>query len=198
MERVVVGEFKPADTLAAAEVLAQAYSTNPIHIAIFRKEDADLVRRKALYKAFLEHIKPKLITARLRGRLVGILGMADWPTCQMTPQQAQQLGPILSPILGEALPRYREWRAFWAQRDPKEPHWHLGPVAVAPEFQRKGIGQQMLQEFCASVDQTKLPAYLETDRAENVPLYRKFGFAVVGEGQVLGVPNWFMTRPAKT
>ena len=40
-------------------------------------------------------------------------------------------------------------------------------------------------------------AYLETDKEINARFYERFGFEVVGEEQVLGVRNWFMTRPAE-
>jgi hypothetical protein len=39
-----------------------------------------------------------------------------------------------------------------------------------------------------------IAAYLETDKARNVGLYQRFGFEVVGEQAVLGMPNWFMRR----
>lgn len=38
-------------------------------------------------------------------------------------------------------------------------------------------------------------AYLETDRAENVPFYRRFGFAVVAEAKVLGRSEGRATEP---
>jgi hypothetical protein len=37
--------------------------------------------------------------------------------------------------------------------------------------------------------------WLETDKAENVRLYERFGYVVVEQTDVLGVPNWFMRRP---
>jgi hypothetical protein len=37
-------------------------------------------------------------------------------------------------------------------------------------------------------------SYLETDRYKNVRFYRKFGFDVIAEAEVLGVPTWFMSR----
>jgi ribosomal protein S18 acetylase RimI-like enzyme len=37
-------------------------------------------------------------------------------------------------------------------------------------------------------------AYLETDKPENVRFYERFGFEVVGEQEVIGVPNWYMAR----
>ncbi len=32
-------------------------------------------------------------------------------------------------------------------------------------------------------------AYLETDRAENVTFYERFGFEVTAQDEILGVPN---------
>jgi hypothetical protein len=38
--------------------------------------------------------------------------------------------------------------------------------------------------------------YLETETEDNVRLYARFGFNVTVKRRVLGVPNWFMQRPA--
>jgi ribosomal protein S18 acetylase RimI-like enzyme len=89
------------------------------------------------------------------------------------------------------------WGGEWARRDPAEPHWHLGPVAVDPDSQGQGIGGAMLADFCARMDGHGALVYLETDKSENVRFYEKFGFAVAAQGEVLGVPNWFMSRPAR-
>jgi hypothetical protein len=51
----------------------------------------------------------------------------------------------------------------------------------------------MITDFCSRLDARAL-AYLETDKAENVRLYQRFGFKVVAEAEVLGVRNWFMSR----
>ncbi len=40
-------------------------------------------------------------------------------------------------------------------------------------------------------------AYLETDKPENVDFYERFGFKVVGEKEVIGVPDWYMARSAE-
>jgi hypothetical protein len=55
----------------------------------------------------------------------------------------------------------------------------------------------MLAAFCALMDDWCTLSYLETDRSENVSFYQKFGFTVVAEAEVLAVPNWFMSRPAR-
>jgi len=53
-----------------------------------------------------------------------------------------------------------------------------------------------MRVFCAQMDAIGETAYLETDKPENVRFYERFGFAVVAEEQVSGVPDWYMHRPA--
>jgi hypothetical protein len=45
-----------------------------------------------------------------------------------------------------------------------------------------------------AADQARL---VETDKADNVGFYEKFGFVTVGKDDVIGVPNWFMRREAR-
>jgi hypothetical protein len=45
---------------------------------------------------------------------------------------------------------------------------------------------------CAALDL----GLVETDKQVNVPFYERFGFEVVAQAPVLGVPNWFMARTA--
>ena len=93
--------------------------------------------------------------------------------------------------------RVLRWVGEWARRDPSEPHWHLGPVAVDSHLHGQGIGGAMLAQFCGRMDNCAAPSYLETDKIENVRFYQKFGFTVVAEARVLGVHNWFMSRPPR-
>ena len=67
-------------------------------------------------------------------------------------------------------------------------------LRISAHLQGMGIGSALLREFCAKMDASGETAYLETDKPENVRFYERFGFEVIGEEYVLGVPNWFMTR----
>ena len=51
-----------------------------------------------------------------------------------------------------------------------------------------------MEAYLEELDQTDDAGYLETDRAENVEFYRRFGFDIVDEATVLEVPNYFMWR----
>ena len=88
------------------------------------------------------------------------------------------------------------WLGAWGKRDPEERHCYFGPLAVDAHLQGMGIDSKLLRVFCARMDAAGEDAYLETDKAINVRLYERFGFEVVTEGEVLGIPNWFMLRRA--
>jgi GNAT superfamily N-acetyltransferase len=47
--------------------------------------------------------------------------------------------------------------ARWANHDPRERHWHLGPIGVHPEHQGQGIGKAMLGPFLKMVDAQRSP-----------------------------------------
>ena len=86
------------------------------------------------------------------------------------------------------------WTSEFARVDPREPHWHLGPVAVASAWRGKGVGSELMSAFIDTVDRQGDYAYLETDKLENVSFYRRFGFEVMSESKVLGAHCWFMDR----
>ena len=93
--------------------------------------------------------------------------------------------------------RIGTWLAAWSKHDPSIPHTHLGPIAVDPDAQGRHIGQRLMEEYCHDLDRTRAAGYLETDRPENVRFYRRFGFAMTDEIDVLGVRNYLMLRERK-
>jgi ribosomal protein S18 acetylase RimI-like enzyme len=85
-------------------------------------------------------------------------------------------------------------QTVWKRHDPRERHWHIGPIGVVPELQGRGIGSKLMVKCCERIDSQKDASYLETDRPENLPFYQRFGFKVIAEERILGVMNWFMWR----
>ena len=64
------------------------------------------------------------------------------------------------------------------QRDPAEPHWHIGPISVHRERRGCGVGGAPLRSFLERVDELRgLAEYLATD-VDRIALYEKLGFAV--------------------
>jgi ribosomal protein S18 acetylase RimI-like enzyme len=99
------------------------------------------------------------------------------------PERAETIGAV-----GEAMAGYH----------PEEPHWYLAMIGVDPSRQGRGLGSAVLKESLRRVDESGLPAYLESSNPKNVPLYERFGFEVMGHvapGDFPGLhPMW---RPAR-
>jgi ribosomal protein S18 acetylase RimI-like enzyme len=181
---------------SAADLVACAMRDNPLHVAAFGNDPQRRLRRlEALFRAYLPAMRRPPLGAYHAGTLVGVLGLAPPGACR--PSVSDGLRVLASAFsAGPAVSvRAARWFAAYERRDPRERHWHLGPVAVHPGQQGIGIGSLMLRGFCALVDAAGDTAYLETDKAENVRLYRRFDFEVVGEATILRTCNWFMRRP---
>jgi GNAT superfamily N-acetyltransferase len=59
------------------------------------------------------------------------------------------------------------------------PHWYLPWLAVEPGRQGGGLGGRLLARCLAIVDESGLPAFLETPNPRNVGFYERHGFEVV-------------------
>ena len=62
---------------------------------------------------------------------------------------------------------------------PSEPHWYLFTLGTAPERQGQGVGSALLRSMLGHIDEAGEPAYLESSKERNVPLYARFGFEVI-------------------
>ena len=67
-----------------------------------------------------------------------------------------------------------------AKVHPREPHWYLYVLGVDPALQGNGVGAALLRSGLDRCDQERLPAYLESSKLSNVPLYQHFGFRSTG------------------
>jgi GNAT superfamily N-acetyltransferase len=63
---------------------------------------------------------------------------------------------------------------------PREPHWYLFAVGVDPVHQGIGVASSLLRSRLARCDQAGEPAYLESTKLANVPLYQHLGFEPTG------------------
>ncbi len=82
------------------------------------------------------------------------------------------------------------------KKHPHEPHFYLGVLATDPDYQGRGVGTQLMRPVLERCDRERIPAYLESSKERNVPLYERNGFRVT---EVLTVPRggpplWLMWR----
>lgn len=102
-------------------------------------------------------------------------------------------GDALEALFAESIPARRrsEVDAFVARMEafhPAEPCWHLTQIAVEVEARGQGLGSILLAAGLRRCDAHGAPAYLESSNPVNLPLYRRFGFEVIGEIQAGSSP----------
>jgi len=201
LDRLEIGAISAAETEEVLDVVARGMRDNPQHVAAFG-EDPETRRRlfrRLISAAFsTRDLSHTLVARREDGVIVGVCGMMPPGECAPDLGQQLRLLPTLLFLGPRVASRLMRWMGAWQRHDPKERHWHLGPLAVDVHLQGEGVGSRMMRVFCARMDAAGEDAYLETDKPINVRFYQRFGFEVVGEQDVLDVPNWFMLRrPAR-
>jgi ribosomal protein S18 acetylase RimI-like enzyme len=196
-------EIRPyldSDLREVAALLAIAYLENPLHVVVFGGAGPEQLRQHhSLFEVSLEHLNTGTkVVAEDANRLVGFAHWVSHPGCRASPEVMAAAAPrLLSELGNDVLSRVIIWRRAWGEQDPEQPHSHFGPFAVHPAAQGRGFGRRLLEHYCRVIDAEGESSYLETERPENLAIYRKAGFEVSAEREVLGLPSWFMTRPAQ-
>lgn len=175
-------------------VLAQAFVANPLHIAAFGPERID--QNRLFFRIGLrEMFMGQAFVALAEDQVCGYAHCNASPHCLPAPEEVPLAASTVLKPLGEAIPRVIKWFARWCHLDPDRPHVHLGPIGVLPEMQGRGVGSALMHRYLAHLKQEQAAGYLETDRPENVEFYKKFGFVVEHEEEIIGTPTWTMWRP---
>ncbi len=82
---------------------------------------------------------------------------------------------------------------------PREPHYYLQAVGTDPAKQGKGYGGVVMRRQLAIADTQGMPAYLESSKTTNIPIYQSLGFELTGEINLPGGPTlypmWRKARP---
>ncbi len=75
---------------------------------------------------------------------------------------------------------------------PKEPH--IRPMIMGTVDERKGNGTaaRMMLELITTHKDNHLPVVVDAASEQNVRLYQKCGFKIIGKEERLGFPIWFL------
>lgn len=182
---------------AVMETLAQAFQTDPA-LSWILPDPAH--RARALIGLFAVLVPADLragIALRSDGDEAASLWRAPGRAHSGLLEFLRSVVPLVASF-GSNLPRGLRVQDGIDAHRPKGPFWYLHYVGVRPAHQGKGHGGRIIRAQTAIADAERLPCWLETATAENVPLYERLGFATTVEWDVPGGgPHfWGMMRPA--
>ena len=199
LERIEVGDTRPGEVAEAVAVAARAMCTSPLTYAVI---GADPDRRyRHTHRFFTRlyqlaaHQRP--LVARLDGRIVASTNDLVRGACRPRTIDIVRSLPALAITGPRAAVRAARWFNDWEPARPRPPASPLRPLRGRARAPGPGDRQRAC---CASTPGgSTRPARTPISRPrspQNVALYGRFGFEVIDEDEVLGVPNWFMWREA--
>jgi ribosomal protein S18 acetylase RimI-like enzyme len=77
---------------------------------------------------------------------------------------------------------------------PQEPHYYLEISCVNPSFRGQGIVSQFVRQIIELADRDHVGIYLETSNSNNLAVWKKLGWRVTKEINILGVTYWIHWR----
>jgi GNAT superfamily N-acetyltransferase len=184
------------EVAAMAGVLARAFYDDPAFSWVLR---ADPQRMKILERGFELFLSRIWMEHEETYTTAAVVAVAVWePPDQWKLGAARQLrlAPAMLAIFGRHLPRLVRALATLEAKHPRERHYYLPFVGVAPEWQGRGLGSAVLTPILERCDGERTPAFLEASTPRNRALYERHGFAVTEEFTLGGgaPPQWRMWR----
>lgn len=183
----------------AAQVLAWAFVDDPVTVACFRNFSPD--RR---ISALIVDFSAELLVCIRRGYPIQvneggrvIASAVIYPPGAYPLPVLDQWMLLIKSILGNGFYDISPWMHWLAEVDqlhPKEAHYYLEYLGVEPEQQGKAVGSAILQHLVDTADEEHVGCYLENANPRNIPFYQRFGFQIVSEKEIIGIPSWFMWR----
>jgi GNAT superfamily N-acetyltransferase len=186
-----------ADVGALARLFAAAFAADPVFEWIARRGPK---RAAGLERFFFWLLKTRAIP-------FGEVWMADdasaaaaWlpPDTPASPGgffEQLRLMPMFVRLCG--FPRLARGSAMadaMEKHHPKERHYYLSFIAVAPRLQGLGLGSAILEATLKRADEMGWPAYLENSNPRNTKLYERHGFVsrpnIAPKGAPPLLPMW--------
>ena len=186
-----------ADADALSRTLGRAFHDDPFMACLFRDAQSRPQKMPKLFRLLFKLALP------LGGCLVtsGCEAAALWrPPGQAELHWGHYIAnavPFIE-LFGADIPHVLRTMDLVDKQHPHTRHWYLQVLGTEPARQGRGYAGLVMRRQLAVVDADGLPAYLETAKAINIPLYGAYGFEVTGEvGLPGGVTSYSMWRPAR-
>jgi ribosomal protein S18 acetylase RimI-like enzyme len=181
------------------ETLTRAFVDDPVWDGwAFPDRQRALEQRRAFFGLWLE------MSLRDGWVLVtdGCESVASWfppGTGEDSPEDARRFQGLAQELLGAHAPVFLQGCALIESSRPVHtPHYFLSLLGTHDAHRGRSLGASLLEAGLARVDRERMPAYLDSTNAANLPLYERHGFRRMGSYRLPGGPTLDqMWRPAR-
>jgi GNAT superfamily N-acetyltransferase len=177
----VIRPASRADIRPVADVLAKAFYEDPPFVWMMPDDRTRHWRTRQLFDIVIRHeaLRHGAVDVAWDGGAVAGAAIwfppGTWPSA--TRNQLRTL-PLYVRALGRRFGPASELVSSLAQVHPRTPNWYLWGIGVDPAHQGRGVGGALLRSRLTVVDKAGIPAYLESSKPANIPIYEHFGFQV--------------------
>lgn len=180
-----VRRAEKADSAALSQTLARAFHDDPMTCHLLADEAARPEKLPRLFRLLLKLALPYGACDVTSGYEAAAIwrppGHWHMPLWQYLTNAGELLG-----VFGSGTLKVMRTMDAVEKLHPKEPHWYLQAIGTDPAKQGKGYGGLVMRHQLARIDESGQPAYLESSKTANIPIYQNFGFALTGE---IKIPN---------
>ncbi|MGG4455158.1 GNAT family N-acetyltransferase [Brevibacillus porteri] len=194
-----------SDKPAFVSLISRAFSRDPFFLHVFGDSDLDPTARKNA-TAFLSFLFDKsfLVHEEVWGifdedSLLGTYVVEKPQTSKHSNRKGGllligRLIPLLFQLSGKTLMLLNSYMRITRSAAPPWKHHYLIMIGVKPEAQGKGIGKTLMQHLFQTIedDHASQGIALDTEKEENVGLYRKLGFTLREQTKIDDVPVYCM------
>lgn len=193
-----VEQLTREDRDEVVSILSSSFADYPVFRYILQdasEEDYPIVLEALVsFYTDLRYARDDLVLGtREDGRLV-CTALVNRPDTRGWPREV--IGPARQAIGEAAWSRMSGYEKRAAGPQPEARHYYIGMIGTVPEHQGVGHGSAILDSVArmSQGDPDSSGVYLTTETEGNVFLYRRKGYAVLGETDVDDVHSWSMFR----
>ncbi len=177
---MTIRQLTAADVAPAAQVLAEAFSLDPLYGwllpgAADRVDELERLFHSEIRHAYLEKGTAEVAVTDA-GEVAGVTLWSPPGQWEFSLGTTLRMLPTKISVLRSRIPAGIQFEKLFAQRHPNQPHWYLSAIATSPAARGTGYGTKLLLSRLDRCDADGVPAYLESSALKNVPYYERFGF----------------------
>ena len=196
MDDIEIRRMLPSEAEKVAEVDSYAYQNDPIVVAINQSnsEETRKNRERQLLRMYTNNPQETFVAIH-EGKIIGFI--RSFPCTGLFKDLSYSEGEhdhITNHEIEELSIEQRRkwWLMTMKSHDLDTPHSHVGPFAVLPEFQGRGVGSMLIEDYFTRLE--GVPSYLETFTATNARFYEKRGYELMVTDDVLGMKGYWLLR----